>query len=128
MEQDASNLYKILMRVGFLAADCANAPVAEKLFKTLQAAKPNNESPLIGLAYNCILAGKFDEAVALLRDKALVLNPDNHTARAYLGLALGCKGDKDASNKILEEVAAKTKGNTANFAKLIPQFLGTAAA
>jgi Flp pilus assembly protein TadD len=128
MEQDITQLYKLLMRIGFLAADCGNAPVAEKLFTTIQAAKPNNESPLIGLAYNSILAGKFDEAVTLLRDKALAINPDNHTARAYLGLALGCKGDKEASNKILEEVASKTSGNTANFAKLIPQFLGTAAA
>ncbi len=117
------------MRIGFLAADCANTPIAEKLFQAVHLAKPSTEAPLIGLAYNAIIAGKFDEAITLLKEKALKINPNSATAKAYLGLALGCKGEKEASNKILEEVAAESKGSTtANFAKLIPQFLATAAA
>lgn len=129
MEKNITDLYKLLMRIGFLAADCANVPVAEKLFKAIQMAKPTNETPFIGLAYSAILEGKFDEAVTVLKEKALKINPDSSTAKAYLGLALGCKGDKEASNTILKEVASSSESSTtANFAKLIPQFLGTAAA
>lgn len=129
MEKNINDLYKLLMRVGFLAADCASTPVAEKLFQAVLLAKPSSEAPLIGLAYNAILAGRFDEAIQLLKEKALKLNPESSSAKVYLGLALGCKGEKEASNTILAEVASQSEDtSTANFAKLIPQFLGTAAA
>lgn len=128
MEKNINDLYKLLMRIGFLASDCANAPVAEKLFQAVLLAKPSSEAPIIGLAYNAILAGRFDEAITLLKEKALKINPDSATAKAYLGLALGCKGEKEASHTILKEVASQSEGTTtAHFAKLIPQFLGTAA-
>lgn len=120
MDTIHKDLHQILIRVAFLAADCKSASVAEQILKAVCNAKPNHESAIIGLAYNAILSDRFDEAVSLLKDQALAINPNNHTARAYLGLALGCKGDKEASKEILEELVKKDEDSSAvNLAKLL---------
>lgn len=118
------NLYQLLAKIAFLTADCQALPIAEKIFQSIHKAKPEHQTPIVGLAYTALLASKFDEAVTLLRDKVLAANPDNPTAKAYLGLALGCKGDLEASNAILAQVLQDAKGTSAaKFAELVPQFL-----
>lgn len=118
--------YQLLMRIGFFASDCASFSVASNIFSALHKVRPQHESPLIGLAYNAILEGKFEQAVTILKEQALKVNPNSEAAKTYLGLALGCKGDKEASNLILQDVVQNGKeASNINFAKLIPEALAS---
>lgn len=124
MDTQHNRLYQLLAKIAFLTADCQALPIAEKIFQAIHQAQSDHETPIIGLAYAALLGSKFDEAVTLLRDKVLAANPNNPTAKAYLGLALGCKGDVEASNTILEQVLKEAKDTSAaKFAELVPQFL-----
>lgn len=124
MDTHYNRLHQLLAKIAFLTADCHALPIAEKLFQSLHKAKPQHETPVIGLAYTALLGSKFDEAIALLKDKVLAIHPNNYTAKAYLGFALGCKGETEASNTILEQVVKEAEGTSAaQFANLVPQFL-----
>lgn len=123
--KNPASLSYLLTQVGFLASDCTAFSIAEKIFEALKAYKPDSETPYIGSGYNLIMQGKFDEAISLLKDKALKINPNSAPAKTYLGLALGSKGEKDQCKKILEDVITNHKDSpSVNFAKLIPEFLG----
>jgi len=76
---------RLLLKIAFAFAGSA---LSDSIFQVFTKLKPKNESPYIGAAYSKILQGKHEEAVKLLQEKALTLNPKSGSAYAYMGLAL----------------------------------------
>lgn len=97
---------QMLMEIGFLAAGRGEINAAETIFNGIKALRPESESPLIGLAVARMNAGNNQEAIAILRDRALALNPLSDMANSFLGLALKLEGLNSQADSILEGVVA----------------------
>ncbi len=105
MDND-DKLIKRLTEVGFLAAGYGSLEEAATIFSAVQQERPDSEYPHIGLAFAQLNAGKHDEAIATLRDKALEARSESSLAKAFLGLALHLAGRSGESNNHLEAVVA----------------------
>ena len=103
MEIDKKML-QLLTEIGFFAAGNGFFVEAEKIFEGIQAVRSESEYPHIGLAWAKINAHKPEEAIAVLKEKALKLNPDNDLAKSYLGLALRLANLNHESESVLQEV------------------------
>jgi hypothetical protein len=103
----------MLMELGYLAAGSGFQGEAESIFEAVRVLRPDSEMPVIGLAVVKIAAGRPLEAVPLLEEQALRINPGSALARSFLGLALKLAGHGSRSRAVLEEVAAAGGGSEA---------------
>ncbi|HSJ01066.1 MAG: tetratricopeptide repeat protein [Verrucomicrobium sp.] len=103
-----SELVRLLMRIGYLAAWNNLYKEATTVFDGVQAVRPESEIPIIGTAAVAILEGKLEVAVKSLEGGALKLNPGSDLARAHLGCALRLQGRESDGTTLLKEVAEST--------------------
>jgi Flp pilus assembly protein TadD len=74
----------------------------------------SHPSAMIGVAISRIYAGQYTEAVSTLKNKVLNVEPDNMTAKTFLGIALSESGESEEAFEIFKEVVAN--GNADNSA------------
>lgn len=91
---------RLLTEIGFIALSAGLEGPAEKIFRGIEAARPNQEAGPIGRALVHMARGELDPAIAILR--AL---PPSDAALSYLGLALVRRGDGAEAKAILQRVA-----------------------
>lgn len=119
MEID-SQLIRLIFEAGFLAGANNMPDDSETIFNAVKIFRPESEYPYIGSAVTCLNMGKNDDAVRILRDEALKVNPESNIARAFLGLSLKFSGLMDQSRTILQEVIDSGKDEKAvNMAEAI---------
>jgi tetratricopeptide (TPR) repeat protein len=99
-----SNLLQILTEVGYMAAGCGWRQQAESIFNGIIAVRPESEFPWISYAIAKISVGQLSEAFEMLTKRALVLNPRNDLAKAFLGLILSRVGSHKISEHFLHQV------------------------
>lgn len=104
---------KLLGMIGFIAADANLVKEAETIFSTLCNKRKQNEYPLMGLAYVKLMAGQPDQALHLLRDQALALNPDNELAKAFLAIAYTALKEKEEACALTHEIIANNRDQIA---------------
>ncbi len=102
-----SDLLKRLSEVGYMACFKGHVKEGEVIMEGVHAAAPDQIPVKIGLAVARISALRYPEAIALLRDEVLAEDPDNLTAKCFLGLALKESGQQEAARTVLEEVLAR---------------------
>jgi hypothetical protein len=122
MEID-TKLIRLLMEVGYLAGGHGFFKESETIFEGLKAVRSESEYPIIGLAITKMNAKKNDEAVEILREQALKLNPDSDMAKCFLGLSLKLSGMNHESRKVLEDVVEN--GNSEEAVNMARSFLET---
>jgi predicted Zn-dependent protease len=103
---------RLLTEIGFMAMSRGKAREAEAIFAGVQAARPESETPAIGLALTRIGARKLDDAIRILREEALTRKPESAEAKCYLGLALKLAGRSSEAEKVLREAAGAATGET----------------
>jgi hypothetical protein len=103
-ERISSDLLQILMETGYVAAGCGWKRHVETIFAGIVAVRPESELPWIGFAIAQIAMGQFSEAFETLTKRALVLNPKNDLAKAFLGLILSRIGSHKLSEHLLSQV------------------------
>ena len=106
-------LDKLMGMIGFIAADADMIPQAEMIFSYLCSKKKQNEYPLMGMAYVKLMAGLPEVALSLLRDKALVLNPENELAKAFLAVAYTALKEKQEACALTHEILANNRDQIA---------------
>jgi hypothetical protein len=100
-----SRLVQLLTEIGLMGAGHGCIAESEAIFEALMAVRPESELPVVGAAMARLGAGQPEEAVRLLRDKALKINPASDDARSMLGLALRLAGRSAESQAVLRELA-----------------------
>ena len=101
-----TELLQLLMEIGYVAVGSGMTPAAEALFQAVRAARPNSDSPIIGLAVARLNVGDHTEALRLLGQDAAKLSPPSELARAFYGLALRKAGSRAESENVLRNVLA----------------------
>lgn len=103
-----SELVRLLMRTGYLAAWNGFHKEAVAIFDGVAAVRPESDIPLIGGAVVAILTGNLEMAASTL-DGALAINPDSAMALAHQGCVLRLQGREDEGLEILRSVEAQTE-------------------
>lgn len=96
---------KALLRLGNLASKHHMSEEALQMQKAASAARPESDVPFMNMGLTHLNMGNFPEAIEMLRDKALKLNPGRAATKAFLGLALKLSGEKDEADSMLKEVS-----------------------
>ena len=100
-----SDLIRLLLETGYLAGGYGFFAESETIFEGLRAVRAESELPLVGLAVTYMNAHRHQDAIDLLRDRALPGHPGNLTVKAFLGMALKLAGFNGESERLLCEVA-----------------------
>jgi tetratricopeptide (TPR) repeat protein len=99
-----SDLLQILTEIGYMAAGCGWSRQAEAIFTGVITVRPESEFPWISYAIAKISMGQLSEAFEILTKRALILNPRNDLAKAFLGLILRRVGSYKISEHFLNQV------------------------
>lgn len=108
-----AGLGKILSMIGFIASTLRLSDFAMAIFNTLQMYRPESEYPYIGAAIAQLDAGCFEEAVDMIRDNALRINPQNDLAKAILALAYTYLRRNTESLSLMEEIESNGRSEAA---------------
>lgn len=104
---------KTLAQIGFAACFRGLPREAIAVLEGISAVRPNNEKVTTALAIAYMNAGRMDDAIKLFRD-ALETDPDNATAKSFLGLTLKLVGRNHESARLLDEVKASSNASKEN--------------
>lgn len=96
---------RLMMRLGYWSVWHGLNDEAAALFTGAQAARPQSEVPIIGMAVLAMALNRPEYAVQLLRDQALPLNPQSDVVSAHLGCALRLAGQEDEGVRLLQQIA-----------------------
>lgn len=114
----------LLLESGYVAAGQTDEDAALKLFRAAELLQPDNPLSKVGYGYIHLLKLELSQAVKRF-EEVLKADPNNHMARAMLGLstALTVK-EADKGEKILEEAMKKTDDPTVkNMASTAIEFI-----
>ncbi|MDD4932776.1 MAG: hypothetical protein PHO89_04835 [Methylacidiphilaceae bacterium] len=98
-------ILSVLVKTGYLALTHGLVGHAREIFDGLTAIRPKSPIPLIGQALLLVESGNGSQGAALLREKAIGLEPDcDDLVRAHLGLVLRLIGSNQEAWNVLEQV------------------------
>ena len=96
---------RLLGEIGYAAVGQGLHRDAERVFAALAALRPASAAAGIGRALMALSRGRHDEAVLLLEQEALAVEPDSIEAREVLAVALELAGRANERQRVLETVA-----------------------
>lgn len=117
------NLLGKLAQAGSLASFHGLAREAETIVDGIHALRSDNADVLLSVAINKLNMAQLDDAIHILQDQVLKVEPENATAKCFLGLALKQIGYTYQSDKILHEVIASTTDENDSDRALAQAFL-----
>lgn len=101
--------FVLLLESGFIAASQTDEDGAKKLFRAAGLLSPQNMMPKVGYGYIHLLKLELKQACKVL-EEVIKTEPDNHMARALLGLSTSLTiKDVDKGEKLLEEAMKNSK-------------------
>ncbi|MEY4940348.1 MAG: hypothetical protein RIQ93_2083 [Verrucomicrobiota bacterium] len=111
--QTSSETVRLMMRLGYWSVWHGLYTEAAALFSGTQAARPQSEIPIIGMAVLSMAMNRPEYAVQILREQALPLNPQSDLVSAHLGCALRVAGQEDEGLQILRQIAISSTDQNA---------------
>ncbi len=104
-ELTTPEVLKTLSEVGYMACLKGNVAQGEIIMEGVHAMNEESIPVKVGLAIARISASRYAEAVAILQDEVLKADPDNMTAKCFLGIALTEMGNKADARDYLGDVS-----------------------
>jgi len=95
---------KKLTQTGALASFSGLHENAQKILEGVRILRPKNIYASIGLAITKINANELDDAIMILQNWVLNVEPQNVSAKCYLGVALKYSDRENEGNKLFQEV------------------------
>jgi Flp pilus assembly protein TadD len=98
-------LLRKLSEVGYLSCLKGNVAQGEIIMEGVHAMNEQSIPIKVGLAVARISASRYSEAVEILQNEVLSIEPDNMTAKCFLGIALTEMGNKTDARSYLGDVS-----------------------
>lgn len=114
---------RLLADIGFMATSNGMSGQARSIFDAIGCVRPNSVLPHIGMALNHLNLNQFQDALDVLEKKALKIESDNPTVRAFIGMSLMLMGRNSESEKFLDPLTGSDDPLAANLAKNLLQEL-----
>lgn len=102
----SSDVIQLLSQVGYLACLKGDVANGQMIMDSVEMNSDSHPSAMIGVAISRIYAGQYAEAANTLRNKVLTIEPDNLTAKTFLGIALSESGETEEAFTLFREIAA----------------------
>jgi predicted Zn-dependent protease len=118
---DEDEAVRLLSEIGYAAVHHGLGDRAAPIFTALAVLRPQNAAAGIGRGLTAMAAGRAEEAVRVLQQEALAVDPESRTARAMFGLALRYAGRNHDSRRVLEQLIAE--GDEDSSARLARELL-----
>ncbi len=118
-----SELLKKLSQVGYMACMKGYTKEGEIIMEGVNGARPDQAPVLIGVAIARITSAKYQEAVDILEGNILSRDPNNLTAKCFLGIALFELGQKKQAQFYFTEIMEKGDVNHKAIAESYCQLL-----
>jgi Flp pilus assembly protein TadD len=97
-------LLKLLMEMGFRAANTGRWEEAAAMFGGVNQARPDSAFPHIGLGCVAMGRGDFSKAVTVLRNAPANAPGERELCNGFMGLALRLDGHMDESREVLTQL------------------------
>ncbi len=107
----SGDVVQLLSQIGYLACLKGNVHDGQMIMDSVEMNSNSHPSTLIGVAISRIYANQYDEAIHTLNN-VLVIDPDNMTAKTFLGIALSESGQSEDAFLLFKEIVEK--GNADN--------------
>ncbi len=111
-------IMQLLSQVGYLACFKGDVESGQLIMDSVDMNSGGQIPAKIGVAISRIYAAKYDEAIKTLKEQVLPVEPDNMTAKCFLGMALSESGRTDEAIALFEDVVK----NGSNDDKTIASF------
>ncbi len=108
----SGDVIQLLSQIGYLACLKGDAHNGQMIMDSVEHYSSGHPSAMIGVAISRIYAGQYVDAISTLRNKVLNIEPDNMTAKTFLGIALSESGESEEAFSLFREIV--TKGNADN--------------
>jgi predicted Zn-dependent protease len=99
-----TEMIRLLIDIGYVSTGSGRKRDAENIFESVIAARPTQELPFVAYSFMRMVFGEYVEALHLLVEKALKINPKSEMAQAFYGLLLHQVGRKSESDIILGDI------------------------
>jgi Flp pilus assembly protein TadD len=109
-----TDVIQLLSQIGYLACLKGDVASGQMIMDSVEMNSDSHPSAMIGVAISRIYAGQYTEAVSTLKNKVLSIEPDNMTAKTFLGIALSESGESEEAFELFREIVAN--GNADNSA------------
>lgn len=107
--QSYKNDFVLLLEAGFIAAGQSDEDAGNKLFRAAQLLSPGNMLPKVGAGYLHLLKLELKQACKMF-EEVLKVEPDNHMAKALLGLSTSLTiKEADKGAKLMEDAMKSTQ-------------------
>ena len=107
----SGDVVQLLSQIGYLACLKGNVHDGQMIMDSVEMNSNSHPSTLIGVAISRIYANQYAEAIHTLNN-VLVIDPDNMTAKTFLGIALSESGESEDAFLLFKEIVEK--GNADN--------------
>lgn len=102
--QASTELLQMLSEVGYMACFRGDIERSERIMDGVDAVGVSQIPIKMGVAISRVYAGKYDQAITILRDDILREDPDHMSAKCFLGIALSQVGEKAEAGSLFDEV------------------------
>jgi len=103
----STEMIQLLSQVGYLACFNGEVEKGQLIMDSVEENCKGQSAALVGVAISRIYAGQYTDAIRILKDGVLVHEPDNMTAKCFLGMALSESGEVDEAIDLFKEIIDK---------------------
>jgi Flp pilus assembly protein TadD len=105
--QVSTELLQTLAQIGYMACFQGNVEKGQTIMDGVDANCNGQPAAKIGVAIARIYGGRHQEAINILKNQVLTIEPNNTTAMCFLGMALADSGQATEAKTYFEQLAEK---------------------
>ncbi len=109
----SAEILRKLADIGFMATSGGFFRQADAIFSSIELSRKDNILPYMGKALNLMNMEKNQEALDMIENKALKIEPENHVLHAFKGMALMLLGRNSESENCLNNIASTSNDSIA---------------
>ncbi len=100
----STEMIQLLSQVGYLACFNGDVDKGQLIMDSVEANCGGQSAALVGVAISRIYAGQYEDAIRILKENVLTDEPENMTAKCFLGMALSESGDVDEAIALFNDI------------------------
>ncbi len=100
----STEMIQLLSQVGYLACFNGDVDKGQLIMDSVEANCNGQSAALVGVAISRIYAGQYEDAIRILKENVLTVEPDNMSAKCFLGMALSESGDIDEAIVLFNDI------------------------
>jgi tetratricopeptide (TPR) repeat protein len=100
----STEMIQLLSQVGYLACFNGDVDKGQLIMDSVEANCEGQSAALVGVAISRIYAGHYEDAIRILKESVLTIEPNNMTAKCFLGMALSESGGLDEAIELFNDI------------------------